>query len=46
VTAILTDLGIPLQAKSVGGAKGRKLTFYSDRGEITVEVAGETPFIL
>jgi chemotaxis protein CheD len=46
VGAILSDLGIPLQARSVGGNKGRKLTFRCDSGEICVEVAGESPFVL
>jgi chemotaxis protein CheD len=46
VCAILSDLGIPLQSRSVGGSKGRRLTFHCDRGEILVEVAGETPFVL
>ena len=46
VTALLSELGIPLQAKSSGGKKGKKLTFCGDTGEITVEVAGEAPFVL
>jgi chemotaxis protein CheD len=46
VCAILSDLGIPLQTRSVGGVKGRRLTFYCERGEITVEVAGEATFVL
>jgi chemotaxis protein CheD len=46
VTAILSDLGIRLQAKSGGGTKGKKLTFLCDNGEITIEVAGEAPFVL
>jgi chemotaxis protein CheD len=46
VSAILSDLGIPLQARSTGGAKGRKLTFRCDSGDISVEVAGEAPFVL
>jgi chemotaxis protein CheD len=46
VTALLSDLGIPVQAKSTGGKKGKKLTFCCDTSEITVEVAGEVPFVL
>jgi chemotaxis protein CheD len=46
VTAILSDMGIPLQARSAGGTKGRRLTFHCDSGEIQVEIAGETPFTL
>jgi chemotaxis protein CheD len=46
VAAILSDLGIPLQARSAGGTKGRKLTFRCDSGEIVVEVAGEAAFVL
>jgi chemotaxis protein CheD len=46
VAAILSDLGIPLQARSAGGTKGRKLTFHCDNGEITVEIAGEASFVL
>jgi chemotaxis protein CheD len=46
VVAILSDLGIPLQGRSPGGAKGRRLTFRCDTGEITVEIAGEAPFTL
>jgi chemotaxis protein CheD len=46
VTAILSELRIPLQGKSVGGAKGRKLTFHCDSGEITVDIAGEESFVI
>jgi chemotaxis protein CheD len=46
VAAILSDLGVPLQARSVGGAKGRKLSFRCESGEINVEVAGEKAFVL
>ena len=46
VTAILSDLGIPLLAKCPGGAKGRRLTFHCDGGEINVEIAGAAPFTL
>ena len=46
VAAILSDLGVPLQARSADGTKGRKLTFRCDNGEILVEVAGEAAFVL
>lgn len=46
VAAILSDLGIPLQARSVGGIKGRRLTYRCHGGEIVVEVAGEASFVL
>jgi chemotaxis protein CheD len=46
VTAALEKFGIPIRGKSVGGAKGRKLTFHGATGELTVEVAGEPPFTL
>jgi chemotaxis protein CheD len=46
VTAILSEVGIPLQGKNAGGSKGRKLTIRCGAGEMTVEVAGEPPFVL
>jgi chemotaxis protein CheD len=46
VTAILSELHIPLQAKCAGGAKGRKLIFHCESAEIVVETAGNKPFVI
>lgn len=45
VTNILAELAIPIQGRSVGGTKGRKLSFCCDSGEMTIEVAGQVPSI-
>ena len=46
VTEALQGLGIPIQGESVGGKKGRRITFNSETGNMMVEIAGEEPIIL
>jgi len=46
VTAAIENLGITIRGTSIGGGKGRRLSFDCATGALTVEVAGESPQVL
>jgi chemotaxis protein CheD len=46
VSAALEKLGITVRGTDVGGDKGRRMTFNCATGQLTVEVAGQSPVVL
>ncbi len=46
VTELLKKYGVPLRSQSVGGLKGRRLTYNSETGSVQVEIVGEEPFTI
>jgi chemotaxis protein CheD len=46
VTAAVESRGIAIRGTSIGGSKGRRISFDCGTGVLTVEIAGEPPLVL
>ena len=46
VTELLDELNIPIEAQHCGGKKGRRISFESNSGSLTIEIVGEEPIVL
>ena len=46
VTEMVTQLRIPIVGEHLAGAKGRRITFDSETGKVSVDMVGESTIIL
>ncbi|TWU33309.1 chemotaxis protein CheD [Novipirellula artificiosorum] len=43
---MLSDLRIPVLASHCGGEKGRRMSFYTENGNVVIEIVGQEPIEL